>query len=421
MRLPDLLLLALHNLLLHKIRSLLTSLGVIFGVGSVISMLAISEGAKKEAMKQIESMGVDQILLSSNKPPEAGQDASDSSSTGRYQFYGLTAADREAISQMENVRSIANARNSRLTVLAGMTRLDVNLLGVSDDFLEASRSHITDGRWFSPADGDRQVCVLGVRAKQLLFPLSRKTPVGRTVCVGMHVFRVIGVMENVHSSSLNGIGSLNASICIPEKTSDRLFRGVFSRNNGRVIQREVVQFDTLLVKVFDISCIDHTARRISGYLKKIHKDKKDWEIFVPLEILRQREKTQNIFTIVMGSIAGISLIVGGIGIMNIMLANVYERRKEIGTRRALGARKSDVILQFLMETVFLTSAGGCLGLLLGVGIAKAVEFFAAWPVFFSSSAIFLSLAISALTGIVFGTYPAWKAAQQNPIDVLRSE
>ena len=156
-------------------------------------------------------------------------------------------------------------------------------------------------------------------------------------------------------------------------------------------------------------------------MEKAHEEVKDWEVFVPLEILRQREATQNIFTIVMSSIAGISLLVGGIGIMNIMLANVYERKKEIGTRRALGALKQDIILQFLLETVFLTSVGGIAGVGLGVGIAFAVTYFAVWPVIFSTSAIILSLAISAVTGIVFGTYPAWKAAQQNPIDVLRSE
>ena len=142
---------------------------------------------------------------------------------------------------------------------------------------------------------------------------------------------------------------------------------------------------------------------------------------VPLDILRQREQTQNIFTIVMSSIAGISLLVGGIGIMNIMLANVYERRKEIGTRRALGAQKSDIIRQFLFETIFLTSIGGSIGVCLGLLIAKIVTQYANWPVAFSIWFILLALLISAVIGIIFGTYPAWKAAQQNPIDVLRAE
>ena len=219
-----------------------------------------------------------------------------------------------------------------------------------------------------------------------------------------------------------GVGSPDSAIFIPQMTADGLFAGVSVEKlnfRGRVFS--FVDFDSLLIRVADVGSIDHTARRIAGYLRKVHRDKRDWEMFVPLEILRQREQTQNIFTIVMSSIAGISLLVGGIGIMNIMLANVYERRKEIGTRRALGAQKSDVICQFLTETVFLTTAGGAAGVLLGYGIAKGVAAFASWPILFSPTAIFLSLIISAVTGIVFGTYPAWKAAQQNPIDVLRSE
>ena len=183
---------------------------------------------------------------------------------------------------------------------------------------------------------------------------------------------------------------------------------------------EVVEYDTFIVKVIDVSYIDFTSKRIAAYLNKKH-NVKDWEMTVPLDILKQREQTQNIFTIVMSSIAGISLLVGGIGIMNIMLANVYERRKEIGTRRALGAQKGDIIRQFLFETIFLTSIGGSIGVCIGLLIAKVVTEYANWPVAFSIWFIILALLISAVIGIIFGTYPAWKAAQQNPIDVLRAE
>ena len=182
-----------------------------------------------------------------------------------------------------------------------------------------------------------------------------------------------------------------------------------------------MDYDTFIIKIRDISYIEHTSRRISAYMGKTHAETKDWDILVPLDLLHQQEQTQNIFTVVMGSIAGISLLVGGIGIMNIMLANVYERRKEIGTRRALGAQKSDIIRQFLFETIFLTTIGGGLGVGLGVLIAESVTVLANWPVAFSTWFILLALLISAFTGIVFGTYPAWKAAQQNPIEVLRAE
>ena len=173
--------------------------------------------------------------------------------------------------------------------------------------------------------------------------------------------------------------------------------------------------------VQDTFYIDYTSKRISAYLDKVHGEQRDWEKVVPFDLLLQKEKTQNIFTIVMASIAGISLLVGGIGIMNIMLANVYERRKEIGTRRALGAQKKDIITQFLLETIFLTFMGGAMGVGIGVGIAAMVAKYAAMPVSFSPWFIMLALVISAAIGILFGTYPAWKAAQQNPIDVLRAE
>ena len=176
-----------------------------------------------------------------------------------------------------------------------------------------------------------------------------------------------------------------------------------------------------MIRVEDIRFIDNTAKRVAGYMALRHSDVKDWGIVVPLDLLKQREATQNIFTIVMSSIAGISLIVGGIGIMNIMLASVFERRKEIGTRRALGAQKGDVLCQFLIETVTLTTIGGALGVLLGVGIGTLITFYSGMPTVYSMWSIVLSMAISCVVGVIFGTYPAWQAAQQNPINVLRAE
>ncbi len=421
MKFSDLLLLAFHNLMLHKVRSLLTSLGIIFGVGSVIAMLAISEGAKREALQQIESMGVDQIILATVKPPPSGQNTTDSSNSSAIQSYGLTHNDLLNIRKMDNVKSAATARNARKKIVSGTTRLDVALFGVTDDFPQAARSEVTEGRWFSPADRNLPVCVIGVDAKRSLFPLSQRHVVGENISVDMNVFRIVGVLENTRGTALPGIGSPNKGIYIPVKTSQALIGTSAKSQESHNGTTEVVEYDTFLIKVLDVAYIDDTAKRISAHMKKTHGESEDWSIMVPLEILKQREQTQNIFTIVMSSIAGISLLVGGIGIMNIMLANVYERRKEIGTRRALGAQKADVILQFLAETVFLTTLGGALGVASGIGIAYAVTAFAAWPVVFSTNAIILSLGISAVTGILFGTYPAWKAAQQNPIDVLRSE
>ncbi len=420
MKLSDSLWLSFHNLMLHKIRSILTSLGIIFGVGSVIAMLSISEGAKREALAQIESMGVDKILIATRKPPSAGKDESESSNNSNLETYGLTEVDRNHLLHMDNVKSICTSRNARLTILRGTIRLDVSLFGVTLDFLEESRSEIVQGRWLSSIDRDRNVCVIGMDARRALFSITERDILGKVIGIGDNAFVIVGVLENQKGTSIEGMGSPNGGIFISKPASDSIFGKVAVQRVGRRTMLEVVEYDTFIVKVIDVSYIDYTSKRISAYLNKKH-SVKDWEMTVPLDILKQREQTQNIFTIVMSSIAGISLLVGGIGIMNIMLANVYERRKEIGTRRALGAQKGDIIRQFLFETIFLTSIGGSIGVGIGLLIAKIVTEYANWPVAFSVWFIILALLISAVIGIIFGTYPAWKAAQQNPIDVLRAE
>ena len=235
------------------------------------------------------------------------------------------------------------------------------------------------------------------------------------------VFRIIGIIDNEYGTQYPEVGSQNDMILIPMTTARALCKDYTFYREGRNHKITRIEYDLFLVKVNDTSYIDNTSKRVAGYLEKTHSDTKDWGMVVPLELLKQMEQTQNIFTIVMGSIAGISLVVGGIGIMNIMLASVYERRKEIGTRRALGAQKSDILLQFLIETVFLTSTGGVLGIMLGVGIGRTITYYTEMPTIYSAWSIALALAISSITGVIFGTYPAYKAAQQNPITVLRAE
>ena len=209
-------------------------------------------------------------------------------------------------------------------------------------------------------------------------------------------------------------------VFIPLTLSEALF-GSFTINKETAVPVVTqVDFDLFIITVDKLEYIDNTANRVTQYFRTSHSKIKDWDVIIPLDLLKQREATQNIFTIVMSSIAGISLIVGGIGIMNIMLASVYERRKEIGTRRALGAQKGDILFQFLIETVFLTSMGGILGIMLGVGISSLITFYANMPTYYSPISIIAALLISSFVGVLFGTYPAWKAAQQNPIDVLRS-
>lgn len=419
----DLLRLSFHNLLLHKIRSLLTSLGIIFGVGSVISMLAISEGAKKQALETISAMGIDKIIVFSKEPPLVGKDESASNNASFFKQYGLTVQDYKHINKFENVENIIPMRDARRKMLKGTKRLDLKIVSTTIPFLDETKCELIEGRWFNPIDMANKslVCVVGKNVKRKLFSLGQGSIVGQQIPSETVVYTVIGVIENNLGTQFPEVKSPNDMIIIPQTTSEAIYGFNAMIREGRRGEEIRVEFDILIVKVKDIEFIDNTAKRITAYLQNTHEATKDWGMRVPLDLLKQKEQTQNIFTIVMGSIAGISLIVGGIGIMNIMLANVYERRKEIGTRRALGAKKKDILFQFLMETVFLTLLGGILGIILGVGISNLVTFYAKWPVEFSYSSIGLSITISGIVGIVFGTYPAWKAAQQNVIDVLRTE
>ena len=418
----DLFRLSLHNLLLHKVRSILTSLGVIFGVGSVIAMLAVSEGAKRSALAQIEAMGIDKIILFSKRPPLEGR-SEGSENASVMERYGLTERDLLHISRMDNVERITGVFDARKKVLKGLQRTDLKLVGCDYRFLEDSSARIEKGRWFSPVDfkNESNVCVIGKNVKRKLFSIGRTDIVGDTIRIENGVYRIVGILSNEYGTQYPEVGGQNDMILIPMATARAKFKDYTYQREGRQFKITRIAYDLFLVKVNDTSYIDNTSKRIAAYLEKVHDETRDWGMVVPLELLKQREQTQNIFTIVMGSIAGISLVVGGIVIMNIMLASVYERRKEIGTRRALGAQKADILLQFLIETVFLTSTGGVAGILLGVGIARTITYYSGMPTIYSLWSILLSLAISSLVGVIFGTYPAYKAAQQNPITVLRSE
>lgn len=419
MLIRDIFSLSLHNLFLHKVRSLLTSLGIIFGVGSVIAMMGISGGARREALAQIEAMGIDNIIVYT----KFGRTLEDGSgSDSRVMQYGLTDVDLSNIQKMENIRHVTTVRNSRVRIVKGVDPVDVELFWISPDFFKDTNCELISGRWLTESDFEDgvTVCVIGKNVKRKLFSLGEQNVVGRTISVSRGAFRIVGVMENVTGTKLEGMDNLNDSIFIPSTTGRSLFT-----DHSRIVSRSTfqvhhVEHDNFIVKVRDVQQIDHTAKRISTLLQKLHRNK-DWGLSVPLNLLRQQEATQNIFTIVMGSIAAISLIVGGIGIMNIMLANVYERRKEIGTRRAIGAKKRDILFQFLIETVFLTLMGGFLGIGLGVGLAMAVTKFSGMPSVVSMTSIIGSITISGLIGIGFGTYPAWQAANQNPIKALKAE
>ncbi|HPN85070.1 MAG TPA: ABC transporter permease [Victivallales bacterium] len=422
MLLSDLLKMSVHNLFLHKVRSILTSLGIIFGVGSVISMLAISEGAKRESLAEIEAMGTDKIFVFSKKPSysssEGGFDA------GMVQEFGINGTDLNTLMNFENIERITTARNARKKILKGATQLKATVVAVSADFISDSKSEIIEGRWFAPSDFRNKlpICIIGKNVRKNMFSLSKRDVIGETIRVENFVLKIIGIIENNVGSQLPEIGSPNDMIIITQESSDALFGGnAYVMRSRRNFDIEDVDYDLFIINISDISFIDDTAKRIRNYMNKTHRKFEDWGMIVPYDLLRQREKAQNIFTVIMSSIAGISLLVGGIGIMNIMLANVYERRKEIGTRMALGAKKKDILCQFLAETVLLTLCGCGIGVVVGVILSESVTYYADWKVVFTFWSFALSLIISTVVGIVFGTYPAWKASRQNPIEILRTE
>jgi putative ABC transport system permease protein len=287
--------------------------------------------------------------------------------------------------------------------------------------MTGSRLADSRGRWLTDQDGQNQspVCVLGKDAARVLFGFD--DPMGKTIEVGGALLKVVGLVENRLGARLAGVENLNRLIYMHLEAGNALFGRTHKKFDTRIsFERVSIDVDHLYIKVADVNQIENTVARLRTYLQATHEGL-DYSIIVPYELLQQEAALQRIFTVVMGSIAAISLLVGGIGIMNIMLANIYERTREIGTRRALGARKRDILIQFLTESVFLTALGGVIGLFLGTTIAWSVSVYAGMRTDVTLISIVASLAVSLLTGVIFGTYPAWQAACLDPIEALRHE
>jgi putative ABC transport system permease protein len=409
----------LAGLATHAFRSMLAALGVVLGVAAVVAMLAIGEGAKRESLDHIEAMGIENIVLRSIKPNVVGASASEGSS--RVEDHGITTVDVAHIQNtFENVEQVVPVRDMRKRILANGKRTDIKVMATTPAFLKISHSTLIDSRsrFITAFDSEERnaVCVLGKRAARTLVGIE--DPIGSLVPIGGISFRVVGIMENPADGKMAGTHRLDNLIYVPLEAANALFgKALMTTSRWRLYQIDV---DYLYVRVADIEQLDNTVARLRAYLQETH-DKVDYKLLVPYELLKQKAKTQRIFSIVMGSIAAISLLVGGIGIMNIMLANIYERTREIGTRRALGAKRRDILLQFLAESVVLTGIGGLIGLAVGVTIAHAVQTFAEMRTDITPLSIGVSLFVSIATGVVFGTYPANKAANLDPIVALRHE
>jgi len=398
----------IRSLVSHKLRSILSILGVVFGVAAVISMLSIGEGARREALEQIRLMGTNNIIvralpLSKEKKLEARENLS----------MGLTDSDARRIKEIAPlVDAISPITESQAVARFEERETNARLVATRSDYQFVANFQLARGRFLTEDDLDsrRKVCVLGWGKKEELFP--HDDPLGKVIDIEGESYRVIGVLENRDlpkgKNLVVQVRDINNDIYIP-------LMAAFTGLSSETIVNEI------LIRVRDANQVLLAANIVKSILDRIHNHVDDFEIIVPQELLKQSQKVQRIFNVVMGSIAGISLLVGGIGIMNIMLATVTERTKEIGTRRALGANRLDILRQFLVETLVLTVTGGIIGILFGSAAAKIINYYVAWKTIVSFQAVFVSFLVSAFVGVIFGMYPAYKAANMNPIEALRYE
>lgn len=410
--------LGLKNLMLHKMRSLLTTLGVVFGVASVIAMLAVGEGANQEALEQIRRLGSNIIILHSEKPVEEMTAAQRDSFMS---VYGLLYDDEQRIREtIDAVRGTVPVRLMREEARVGERRVDMRVVGTTPDWFSLVDRSLLAGRVLKERDMQTSaaVCVMSEAAARRL--LAAGHAVGQQVWVGPHVFEVVGVLQ-----SEGGVGSdkrldTDADIYIPIHVFRERYGEIIVQRMTGAREVELVELHQIIVEVDDIDNVEPTAAAIRAMLNRFH-PREDYAVDVPLALLRQAEATKRTFNIVLGSIAGISLLVGGIGIMNIMLASVTERTREIGIRRAIGARRRQIISQFLVETVVLSSVGGLIGLAIGVSIPRLITYVAGMPTIVTTFSLVLAVGISMTIGIVFGLYPAIRAANLDPIVALRHE
>ncbi|MEN6332756.1 MAG: ABC transporter permease [Phycisphaerales bacterium] len=412
-------LLGIENLLLHKLRSFLTMLGVVFGVGSVVAMLAVGEGASAKAMADIRRLGSDNIIVSSIKSSEEEQT---STTHSHMSIYGLTYEDYRRVSQsFSNILQTAPAKLMRKESRLRERAMELRVVGATPEWFSLVPRALVAGRVIVKADQDRRapVAVLtDVGARKIL---ATENSIGQTLRIGGDEFEVIGIIQSESGQAGNiQVPDQEIDVYIPLEVAQRYFGDIYTKRTAGSEEREKVELHQIIVQVDDPKHAEMVAAGIERMLERFHR-KKDYALSVPLALLKQAEATKRTFNIVLGSIAGISLLVGGIGIMNIMLAAVTERTREIGIRRAIGAKRRQIVFQFLIETVVLSMIGGLIGLGIGVLIPFLITHFSGMPTVMRLYCIMLPLVISMSIGIVFGLYPALHAAKVDPIVALRHE
>jgi putative ABC transport system permease protein len=438
---------ALEAIMSNKLKSMLTALGIIFGVAAVISMLAIGNGAQQEILEQIKMVGVNNIVIvpvvnENNEEAEEGESQSKKFSPG------LTLADAKAIrSVIPGVENISPEVSYSSALQYSGIRFPAKVQGVAVDYFKLYNLPLESGVYFNEEQDKygMPVCVIGSNVRMKFF--NEINPLGKFIKFGNIWLKVIGVLRKteitVSSFDNAGVNVYNDNIFVPVTTvllrynnratvnkpssSDNVitFSGgtlrVSSSSSGGSTSTNYNQLDRIIVQMSTTEQLNSTTEVLSRMMFRRHQGVKDYEITVPEMLLKQQQRTKDIFNIVLGAIAGISLLVGGIGIMNIMFASVMERIKEIGTRLAIGAKKADIIAQFLSEAILISVSGGLIGVILGIGLSYLITMVFEIKTIVSFLSVILAFGISAAVGVIFGYAPAKKASERDPIESLRYE
>jgi putative ABC transport system permease protein len=422
--------LGLRSLWLHKLRSFLSVLGIVIGTGAVITLMGFGEGSMRDALEDIKRLGATNVIVRSVKPPE---DASSTGRQARVPVYGLTWQDYERFQTIPTVIRLVPMRVFPQEMKYLGRKYTGRMVGTTPQYQEVNQLELASGRFLTDDDDHYKVnvCVLGSRMADELFPFE--DPIDKSVKVGTYIYKVVGVLKDRMPTGGSG-GSqaaedFNSDVYIPLQTCNVRYGARFVFRKPGSFTAEQVELSQVTLTVADMESVRPTGGVVKALLDdlQLHPRKDDYAITVPLDRLEEAERTKDRYLGLLAVIAFISLAVGGIGIMNIMLATVTERTREIGIRRALGAKRRDITLQFLIEATVQTTLGGAVGVLLGLAVVFLAPPLAKWiarahtPAEVNVISIFISVVVSIAVGVGFGLYPAIRAARLDPIEALRHE
>jgi macrolide transport system ATP-binding/permease protein len=400
-----------EGLLAHKLRTALTMLGIVFGIAAVIAMTAITEGGKRQQLEQIRQIGLNNIQVLDNR-----LEGERLRLARQRNPFGISDRDIDAIRrELPELERLTAWKGLKADVSRGRIRLEYpQVLGVSGDFQDVVNFAVGRGRFLRDRDSReyRRVCVLGAEVAEGL--AIAENPLGAELIIGDQPFIVVGVMQHrpFTASTVKDVNIVdrNRDVYIPHAVLMRYYRQ----------QERAGMYDTISLRMAETAALVSDSQHLERVLRSLHDDADDFAVSVPLENLRQSQKTKEVFNVIITVIAGMSLLVGGIGIMNIMLASVSERTREIGIRRAVGATRREVLKQFLAEAGVISSIGAALGVITGILGGELVAAGFQFPIAFNLGIMGISVAVALAIGMSFGLYPAWVAARMDPVEALRS-